>query len=74
LLDGAEPSAFGFLWHPINRHGRKLGDLTNCAWSYRLQRNTRFALISVECTAGEGVEVLKDGRRLAGTLTTLPFI
>jgi aminomethyltransferase len=74
VLEGNEPTAFGFLWHPIYRGGRKVGDLTNCAWSYRLKRNIGFALIAIECAAGEPVEVLKDGRRVAGTLTTLPFI
>ena len=74
VLEGEEPTAFGFLWHPIFRDGRKVGDLTNCAWSYRLRRNIGFALISVECAAGDRVEVVKDGKHVTGTLTTLPFI
>ncbi len=74
VLDDSEPTAFGFLWHPILRDGRKVGDLTNCAWSYRLKQNIGFALIAVDCVAGERVELIKDGTALAGTLTTLPFI
>ena len=74
VLDGDEPTAFGFLWHPILRDGHKVGDLTNCAWSYRLKRNIGFALIATDCAAGERVEVTKDGRPVPGTLTTLPFL
>jgi glycine cleavage system aminomethyltransferase T len=39
VLEGSEPAVPGFLWHPILSNGRKVGDLTNCTWSYRLKRN-----------------------------------
>ncbi len=74
LLEGAEPTTLGFLWHPILHDGRKVGDLTNCVWSYRLKKNIGFALISTDCAPGDVVEVFKEGRPLAGTLTSLPFI
>jgi aminomethyltransferase len=74
VLAGDEPTTLGFRWHPIWRDGHKLGDLTNCVWSRRLQRNIGFALISSACRPGESVEVIKDGHRLTGTLTTLPFV
>ena len=51
-----------------------MADLTHCAWSYRLKKNIGFALISTRCAAGDAVEVVKEGRALAGTLTALPFI
>ena len=74
VLEGEEPTQFGFLWHPIRRTGRKVGDLTNCAWSYRLKKNIGFALISRDCVAGQTVEVVKDGKPITGTLQELPFI
>jgi aminomethyltransferase len=74
VLEGSEPTAFGFLWHPIYRNGAKVGDLTNCAWSYRLSKNIGFALIDVSCQAGDRVEVIKDGQPVAGHLQELPFI
>jgi len=43
-------------------------------WSYRLRRNIGFALIATGCVAGDRVEVIKDGRPIAGTLQELPFI
>jgi glycine cleavage system aminomethyltransferase T len=74
VLEGDEPTALGFRWHSIMKNGRKVGDLTNCVWSYRLKQNIGFALISTRCAAGEGVEVIKEGRTLAATLTQLPFL
>lgn len=74
MLDGTEPAEFGFLWHAIYRDGTKVGDLTNCAWSYRLKRNIGFALIDVSCRPGDTVEVLKDGIPVAGRLQELPFL
>ena len=74
VLEREEPTALGFRWHPIVRGGKKVGDLTNCVWSYRLKKNIGFALISTTCAAGDAVEVIKDGRTVAATLTTLPFI
>jgi glycine cleavage system aminomethyltransferase T len=74
VLERTEPTALGFRWHTILRNGQKVGELTNCVWSYRLKRNIGFALISTACQAGEAVEVVKEGRTLTGTLTTVPFI
>ena len=72
--EGNEPTALGFHWHPILHNGQKVGDLTNCAWSYRLRKNIGFALISTRCAAGDAVEVFKDGRTHEATLVALPFI
>ena len=74
MLDGDQPTQLGFHWHSIEVDGHKVGDLTNCAWSYRLKKNIGFALISTECRAGSRVTVRKEGARIAGTLQELPFI
>lgn len=74
LLEGSEPTELGFRWHAISRDGRKVGDLTNCVWSWRLNRNIGFALISTDCRAGDPVSVLKDGTPVGGTLVDLPFL
>lgn len=74
MLEGDEPTALGFLWHPIRHNGRKVGDLTNCVWSYRLKKNIGFALISKDCVAGDTIEVVKDGRPISGKLQELPFL
>jgi glycine cleavage system aminomethyltransferase T len=74
VLEGSEPTPFGFLWHPIRRDDQRVGDLTNCAWSYRLKRNVGFALISRDCVAGQTVEVVKDGKPIRGRLQELPFV
>jgi aminomethyltransferase len=74
VLESSEPADPAFRWYPIVRNGSKVGDLTVSTWSYRLERNIGFALISTECTAGDTIEVLKDGARITGTLTDMPFI
>jgi aminomethyltransferase len=74
VLEGDEPTALGFLWHPILHDGMKVGDLTNCVWSYRLKKNIGFALIDAERVAGEEVEIRKQKRTLRGILRDLPFI
>jgi len=74
VFEATEPMVPDFLWHPILRDTRKVGDLTNCTWSYRLNQNIGFALISTECLAGDTVEILKQGRKIPGKLAELPFI
>jgi aminomethyltransferase len=74
VLEGDEPTALGFHWHAIRKNGKQVGNLTNCVWSYRLKKNIGFALLSTECSAGDTVEVVKEGRALAGKLTQLPFL
>ena len=54
--------------------GRKVGDLTNYAFSYRLKKNIGFALISVDCKPGSAVTVHKDGSAIRGVLQELPFL
>ncbi len=74
VLEGDEPTSLGFNWHDIVVDGAKVGDLTNCVWSYRMKRNIGFALISSRCAAGMRVDVIKEGCTLSGVLTQLPFL
>ena len=74
VLDDDEPVQLGFSWHDILKDGRKVGDLTNCVWSYRLKRNIGFALIETACRAGDSVDLRKEGRVVAGVLTALSFL
>jgi aminomethyltransferase len=74
MLDGDTPTELGFHWHAIYRNGQKVGDMTNCVWSYRLKKNIGFALIAVDCMPGDVVTVRKDGATVQGVLKTLPFI
>ncbi|MEO0760869.1 MAG: glycine cleavage T C-terminal barrel domain-containing protein, partial [Pseudomonadota bacterium] len=60
-------------WLAIEREGTLVGHMTHRAWSYRLQRMIGYALVSTEAEAGDAVTVIKDGARVGGTLTTLPF-
>jgi glycine cleavage system aminomethyltransferase T len=70
------PSAAGpgFVWQAIYKHGRKVGDLTNRLFSYRLQKNIGFAVIARGCAIGDRVEALSGDTRQPGILTDLPFL
>jgi aminomethyltransferase len=74
VLDAGDPVKPGFLWNPIFSGGRKVGDLTNCIFSYRLKKNIGFALIDRACTVGARVEARVGGMMQPGTLVELPFI
>jgi aminomethyltransferase len=73
-LESKEPINFGFLWNGLYRDGQKVGDMTTATWSYRLKKNIGFAFISRSCNVGDTVEVHRDGKVVAATLTELPFI
>jgi aminomethyltransferase len=74
VLDAGDPVTPGFAWNPIYQDGCKVGDLTNCIFSIRLQKNIGFALIDRGCNVGDRVESLVAGQRQPGVLTELPFI
>lgn len=74
VLDGDAPVTPGFTWHPILQDGRKLGDMTNVVFSYRLKRNIGFALIDRRCSIGDRVTAEIGGVMQPGTLTDLPFL
>jgi glycine cleavage system aminomethyltransferase T len=74
VMEGGAPLKPAFGWCAITAGGKRLGDLTNGVFSYRLQKNIGFALIASSCKIGDAVDVhLPDGPR-QGTLTDIPFL
>ena len=73
VLDAGDPVTPGFLWNALYQDGEKVGDLTNCVFSIRLQKNIGFALIARHCGVGDRVEALVGGKLEPGVLTELPF-
>ncbi len=69
--DGAEP--LGFRREEIRRDGRRVGEMTNCVWSFRFRRNIGYALVSTEAAAGDKVEVMRARGAVAAQLVELPF-
>ena len=74
ILDAGDPVSPGFLWNPIYKDGVKVGDLTNCVFSIRVQKNLGFALISRDCVVGDRVQAMVGGVMQSGVLTELPFV
>ncbi len=73
ILDTAEEKEDQSICLDIEQNGSKVGHMTHKAWSYRLQRMIGYALISIDCAAGNTVHVLRDGTQLNATLVDLPF-
>ncbi len=73
VLEGYEPTQPHRCWYPIMVNDEKIGDMTNGVFSRKLKRNIGFALVSCKHMAGDRVEVLKDGQKIVGQLTNLPF-
>ena len=74
ILDAGDPVSPGFSWNPIYKNGVKVGDLTNCIFSIRVQKNLGFALISRDCVVGDRVHSMVGGVMQSGVLTELPFV
>ena len=47
--------------------------MTNGTWSYKLERNIGFGLLSVACTVGDRVHVEVGGAEVGGTVADIPF-
>ncbi len=73
VLEGKQPLPLPSQWSPVLRDGKRVGDMTNCVWSYRLNANIGFGLVSIETVAGDEIVVLKEGTHVAGRLRELPF-
>lgn len=74
ILEGDAPAPLGFAWEPIHLNGEKVGDMTNCVWSPRMQANIGYALISVMAQSGDRVEVVRPGGTVTARLVELPFL
>ena len=73
VMDGEEPIANSGHWFDIVSDGKKVGDLTNNTWSYKLRRNIGFGLVSSDCQIGDQVAVLRDGESIPAKLVQIPF-
>lgn len=74
VLEGATPAPLGFRREEIRLAGKPLGQMTNCVWSPRLLANIGYALISVEATPGQTVEIIRDSGPVSAKLVPLPFL
>ncbi|WP_170418349.1 glycine cleavage T C-terminal barrel domain-containing protein [Ruegeria sp. HKCCA5763] len=74
VLDAGSPANPEFTWNDIEKGGVKIGDLTTCAWSFRMKKNIGFALVSVDAEPGDRVTVKRGAGPVGGTLCELPFL
>lgn len=74
VLDGDTPDPMGFQWEPIEANGQRVGSMTICVFSPRLQKNIGYALVSSAIEPGTTVLVQRKSGPVAGVLQTLPFL
>ena len=73
VLEGDAPAPLGFAWEAVEKDGSRLGDMTNCVWSYRMKANIGYALIGIEARPGDEVMVVRKTGRVSARLVELPF-
>jgi aminomethyltransferase len=74
VLDGEIPAPLGFAWEDIRQAGRKIGSMTNCVWSPRMNCNIGYGLVSVDTAVDETVTVIRAAGAVNARLTELPFL
>lgn len=74
VLDGTAPAPLGFRREDISRNGHRIGMMTNCVWSPRMEANIGYALIDASVLAGETVQVQRDTGAVDARLVPLPFL
>ncbi len=73
VMAGDDPRPGHDRWYDVVAAGRKVGSLTNGTWSYKLDRNIGFGLVSVDCRIGDEVQIAKGDTLIDARLTPLPF-
>ncbi|MEM8537893.1 MAG: glycine cleavage T C-terminal barrel domain-containing protein [Pseudomonadota bacterium] len=73
VLDMAREAEDQAIRLPIEKGGCLVGHMTHKAWSFRLNRMIGYALVSADLAPGETVQVMREGRVIGATLTSLPF-
>jgi glycine cleavage system aminomethyltransferase T len=74
ILEGDTPAPLGFKREDIIVGGQKVGMMTNCVWSPRMQANIGYALISVEHKVGDIVQIARPSGVTVAKLVELPFL
>lgn len=74
VLDGSDPDPLKFAWEPILMNGEKIGDMTNCVFSPRMECNIGYALISTKAQIGDIVTIQRDNKHIQAKLVDLPFL
>lgn len=74
ILENKIPVISNFKWFDINKNNKKIGHMTNITFSYKMEKNIGFALVSTDAKPQDEVEVIIDGEKQNAKLTEIPFI
>lgn len=73
VIDSDQPLGTHSAWSDVYSSGKRVGDMTNGAWSYKLKRPIGFGLLSIDVGIGDQVEVHHEGQVHTAKLTDIPF-
>ena len=73
ILETDTPTEGHAKWYDIMVDGQKVGDMTNGVWSWKMEKNIGFALISNQYKAGDRLQVSKEDKMYNALLCDLPF-
>ncbi|HMO07758.1 MAG TPA: glycine cleavage T C-terminal barrel domain-containing protein [Paracoccaceae bacterium] len=74
VLDGDAPVQQAMRHEDVMLDGRRIGKMTNCAWSWRMRANIGFVLVDSAVPAGTGVTVARAQGPAGGRLVGIPFL
>ncbi len=73
VLDGDERRPGHTVWYDVLSGGEKVGRMTCGTWSYKLERNIGYGLVSTSCSVGDPIEVALDDGLRAAKFVDIPF-
>jgi glycine cleavage system aminomethyltransferase T len=73
VLEGDTPQPIGLSWEEIRQNRIKVGSMTTCVWSPRLQSNIGYGLVAVSCKPGQTVEIVRPNGVVGAKVVELPF-
>ena len=74
VLEGGTPAPQGVRREDVMLDGQRIGTLTNCVWSWRMQANIGFVLIDAAGPVGTEVTVSRASGLAQGRLVDIPFL
>ncbi len=74
VLEGGTPAPQGVRREDVMLDGQRIGMLTNCVWSWRMQANIGFVLIDAAVPVGTEVTVARASGPAQGRLVDIPFL
>lgn len=74
VLDSQPQQPGHAVWHSVYQNEQPVGHMTNGGWSPRFETMIGFVLVDACITAGDRVNIIRNGQMDAGTICALLFV